>query len=85
MYQMKTFLILCLAAMCVLASAEICNTDWSLYVLIGGYRKQCEIDGRWVSPQCWGSVGKCWCVNRTTGSPIDAGYRLNETNQLVCP
>jgi len=38
-------------------------------MLVGAYIPQCNDDGSWVSMQCHGSIGFCWCVN-------DEGDRL---------
>lgn len=39
-------------------------------MLIGAYVPQCDENGLYKTPQCWGSVGKCWEVNVTTNEPL---------------
>ena len=51
-----------------LVSSERCVPDASM--LIGSYRRQCNDDGTWTNPQCWGSIGQCWCVDPETGEQI---------------
>ena len=48
--------------------AEKCIPETNM--LIGAYRRQCNVDGTYVLRQCWGSVGRCWCVDKFTGERL---------------
>ena len=56
------FLLMCMAG------AEKCVPETNM--LIGAYRRQCSDDGTWKPIQCWGSTGRCWCVDKNTGEKI---------------
>jgi len=76
-----TILILVLFTMAVSTLAELCEPEMALYILIGAYRRQCNEDKTWKSPQVHSSTGLQWCVNRTTGEIL--GEKVRE--QLICP
>lgn len=37
---------------------------------IGAFIPQCHEDGKFKKQQCWGSIGKCWCVDTETGKNV---------------
>jgi len=37
---------------------------------VGRFVPECDVTGNFLSVQCWGSVGYCWCVNPATGDEI---------------
>eukprot|EP00064_Thunnus_orientalis_P009444 superscaffoldBa00001200_g9468 len=43
---------------------NILNSSPDGYPVVGVYVPQCDTDGQYMSQQCHGSTGQCWCVDR---------------------
>ena len=50
---------------------------------IGKYIPQCNdtIPELYMTTQCWGGVGTCWCANATSGEKISENFNVFEMIQ----
>ena len=65
----------CVNGVTVTPSCRAVRTQIASSDVIGVYVPQCDENGNYLSVQCHGSTGYCWCVNTDNGWPTSAGAR----------